>query len=775
MQLSNQYTSNHFSRLQSLSPVFNSITIVLCILFVTVTLPSHRVHAAPLEEIVVTAQKREQSLQEVPLSITAISGENLNNNGIENIEQLQYATPGLSFSQTNGSSFIYIRGVGSDIIGLGDSSVSYNVDGVYVGRPEAALTAFSDVERIEVLRGPQGTLYGRNATGGSINVITKKPTDEFAGNASLQLGNFNKIEFQGAVSGGLSDRLLGRVAVRYSERDGYIDNLLAGSPLHSDIVAGPLPLGLSDPLLVQKGSSAPDELGDEEVFSVIGKLLWDVSDRTTVAFNADFTLDEDNGPNLKVLAPQGLVFDLGATQTLDIHQTEINEGVFEDQRSAGLSATIDVDFGDVALKSITAYRDFTNESLLDSDGDDLRGVDFLQDLDQDQTTQEFQLSGGTDRFQWLTGLFYLREDANWNALVFAGFGVPFNQPPIPPGTNPPANIIFEFRSLTETDAWAVFGQTTYSLSDTWSLTAGARYSYEKKENTTSTPDIFVGTPFSFGLTTPVSRSESWNAFTPKLGLEYRATDDTMWYLSISRGFKSGGYNSTATAASQLAPFDPEFILAYEAGVKSTLMDGRMQLNGSVFYYDYEDLQVFSFNGFASATIENAASAENFGGEIEIITQPTDRFKVYLAAAYLDATYENYLSDGAQIGQPGAPISLSGNTIRNSPEWSFNAALGYDLPLNGGGSVNFSVNGNYKSDVFFDQFNQAILSQDDLFLVNARVAYTLPNDRWQVSAFVRNLTDEEYIVGAVGLPAQNNAPQGYAGNPRTYGMQINYGF
>lgn len=411
-----------------------------------------------------------------------------------------------------------------------------------------------------------------------------------------------------------------------------------------------------------------------------------------------------------------------------------------------------------------------NDSLLDSDGDDLRGVDFLQDLDQQQFTQEFQLGASSEKFDLITGVYYLHEKANWDGLVFAAFGLPANMPPIPSGTNPPANFIFEFRSANETNAWAIFWQTDYKMTQKIIFTAGVRYSHEEKKNTVSTPDSLGG---FFGLVEPRINKKSWEAITPKFGVEYFANDDLMFFASASRGFKSGGFNSTATREDQLTPFDPEFIWSYEGGFKGVFIEKSMQVNGSVFFYDYEDMQVFTFNSESSASIENAANAKGYGAEVELTIIPNERLKILFAAAFLEATFDKYIADGTQIGFAGVPVDLSGNTIRNSPKWSFNVAFNYKLPLAEGASLKFHVDGNYKSEVFFDQFNQSILSQDDLLLVNGKVAYTIADGRWEVALFGINLTGEEYLIGAVGLPAQNNAPQGYVGEPRQYGIQMSY--
>ena len=719
-----------------------------------------------LEEMVVTAQKREQRLQDVPISISAFSGNRLQDSRIEGLHDLQYITPGLSVSSTNGVGFAYIRGVGSDIIGVGaDASVAQYFDGVYIGRPETALMEFHDIARIEVLRGPQGTLYGRNATGGSINIVTEDPTDELEGSASVLYGDYDKLELKGVISGPLAGNLGGRLALRYAERDGFVDNLLAGDPLHTELAPVAPGFGLQDPLTVQQGSSAPDDLFDQEILQLIGKLAWAPTDSVDVLLKIDYTEDDDTGPNLKVLDESGLIFALGATQTPELYKTEIIEGVFEDQESFGISATIDFPIGPIAAKSITAYRDFTNDSLLDSDGDDLRGVDFQQNLDQDQISQEFQFTGSTDKLNWIGGLYFFHEEASWTGNVFAAFPPPFNMPPIPRYTNPPANIIFEFRSSNETDAYAAFGEVSYSVSDKLTLTGGLRYSYEEKENTGHSPPL---------LPEIATLEDDWGEWLPKIAVEYRSSDDLLLYGSISRGFKSGGFNSTPTSEDERVPFDPEFVWAYEAGLKSTYWDGRAQLNASIFYYDYTDLQVFAFTGLAAAVIVNAAEADPYGFELELAAQPADGLNVFFSAAYLKAEYDEFLASGAPIGQAGS-VDLAGNTIRNAPEWKLTGAVEYVWPIANGSELRFWLDGSYVTEVFFDQYNKPVLRQGDLFLTNVRLAYTFPGDRWELAGFVRNISDDEYLTGGVAFAGQGFTPQGYVGEPRQWGGQLTFRF
>ncbi len=717
-----------------------------------------------IQEIVVTARKREENLQGVPISISAITADRIQADGVQSVQDLQYLVPGLSVSSTNGGGFLFIRGVGSDIIGPGgEPGVAYNLDGVYVGRLEAALTQFSDVERIEVLRGPQGTLYGRNATGGSVNVITRAPSDTLSLYGNVMAGNYNAFETEEAISGPITDDLKGRVDVRYARRDGFVKNLLGEGPLRTELA--PAAPGLVDPLVYQRGRSAPDTLDGQNVAAVQGKLVFTPFTASEITLASDYTHDNTSGPDLVPLAHTGLIFGLGANPPASRYQARIDEGVFEDKGNFGVSATGKFGFDGLTLKSISAYRHFTNQSLLDSDGDEIRGVDFYQNLHQNQLSEELQLSGTTQRLDWITGAFFLRERANWDGDVFAAFPFPFNQPPIPPGTNPPANIIFQFQSRNTTNAWAGFGQGSYHLTDTLSATLGVRFSHEQKQYVGNTPPL---------LPEVAHLSNSWHAWTPKYGLEYKPTQDVLLYASASRGFKSGGYNATATSPLEQRAFNPEFLWAYETGIKTTLLNRRLQVNSSVFYYDYKDLQTFAFTGLAAAIIVNAAAAENYGGEIEITALPVDNLRTYFSAAYLHATYTRFLAGGAPIGVPGE-VNLSGNTIRNSPKGSFNAGLEYRFGFANGTSLTVGGDANYKTRVYFDQYNTSVLSQPGFLLVNSRIALQLPGDAWEIAARARNLTDKQYLTGAVALSGQNFTPQGYVGDRRLYELQVSYRF
>lgn len=690
---------------------------------------------AEIEEIIVTAQKIEQGIQDVPISIAAYSGERLEKAGISSTTDLQYAVPSLSVSTNNGVAAVYIRGIGSDAVNsAGDPSVAMHLDGVYIARLESLANTFYDLERVEILRGPQGTLYGRNAAGGSLNIITRKPEQENSGYASVAVGTHELAKLELAAGGGLSENLAGRVALYYLDRDGFTDNV---------------------------GPVGPDTLDNKEVFGFRGALTWDFSETSRLLIVADYMSQETDGTSIKPLDDLSIAVNMGAMLPPGLHETTTNfSGPFDKIKSSGLNITFDKEFENTSIKWITGYREHELDSLFDSDGTDLRVVDLLRDQDQNQFTTELQLFGSSESLSWITGLFYFEEDVTDNFELMRsniGFNVPI-------------------RGESKTEAWAAFAQATYQMTDEFSVTAGIRYSDEKKESfgqvflqpildlgDTSIQNGFIG-----GDYIPLGGSQGsadWSDVSPKLSLQYDFSDDLMAYVSFTQGFKSGGFNLVGIQPS----FEPEDITAYETGLKGDFLDGSMTLALSAFYYDYKDLQVQIF-ATGTAITTNAAKASVTGAELEMRYLVTEGVTFELMASLLDATYDDYFTEDPQTGDP---LDLSGNTLRNAPELSVSADLDYELTLTNGNAFRFWLQANYTSEVYFDQFNTVGVNQEGFTLINARLSYYMGD--FEFALWGRNLTDEDYLNNAVRFDTTGYNAQGYPGNPREIGFETKYRF
>ncbi len=672
-----------------------------------------------IDEITVTAQKRVESLQDVPISIKAFTAEALVKADIENTWDLQGATPNLTVSGNIRTAQIFIRGIGSlQTGGSGDSSSTVHLDGVYLARPEALLGDFLDVERVEVLRGPQGTLYGRNSVGGTINVLSKLPTDELSGYTSVLLGNYNKIRIRGGVSGPISDKWKGRFSVMQSRHDPYTNNI------H--------PLGVGG-------------YHDEDAYWARGMLEYTPSDSFNILFSADFSRYSDNGAvNVPVAVPQPPLADQPFVIPTDIHVANvINQGESSRELSefSGLSAIATRDFGNVTLKSITAYRETYQDTFFPTPSQPFLFANFSPTVEQEQISQELQfLSNSDGPLSWVAGLYLFDEDVTFDTGVDLFFLTPV--------------LNLNFFSTRSISAYAAFVEVTYAFSDALDATVGARYSDEERERSVD------------GQTD----KKSWDAITPKLSLRYHANNDTMIYGTVSRGFKSGAFSNYFGAA---PPVDPEFVWAYEVGLKATMLDNRMLLNLAAFFYDYTDLQVQSFDQSTGIAVAgNATDSEVTGVEVEFVWLPTDAFRIDFSGAWLDAKYLEFQSPNnvVETGIPGSvPVDLSGNTLPGAAKssYSLSAEYGWDA-----GQGRMSVRGEYNwlDDVFFSQFNNPLSGQSSYGLLNGRIEYVFSDDRWNLALFGRNLANEDYFTSSVALPNQG-AIYAAAGNPRTYGIRV----
>jgi len=660
---------------------------------------------AQIEEIIVVAQKREENLQSVPISISAFGAAALYARMIESITDMSGPTPGLIVSGNLRSAQIFIRGIGSGDISIGtDGSSAVYLDGVYLGRTEMALTEFLDVERVEVLRGPQGTLYGRNAVGGAINVLSKPPTDELWLSGSVLAGNFNRLRVRGTASGPISEKVRGRVSFVDQNRDGFVTNGLPGAPR--------------------------EFFHDEDYFGARGSLVLDLNDSIDVSIGADYSHSDDNGKVNINFMPADFMVAAGMTPVVDPFTVFEDMPVFHDLKNYGGHVTVAWNLGTYELKSISSYRKVEEVALFDSDGTEIFVVFVDLARNQQQFSQELRLlSPADERFNWIAGVFYFYEDADQDFdVVFPGFLLPLS-------------------ATNQTDAYAAYFQGSLQLSDRLAVTAGLRYSYEEKDGSNA------GGPIS----------GSWNQATPKLLVEYHANEAVLLYASATKGFKSGGFNSLGI---QSSTFDEETVWAYEGGIKSLWFDSRLRINASVFYYDYSGLQVQTVDATTLEVIlENAASSSITGGEIEVTAQPVDDLTLELWLAFLDAEYDVFNGFDPILG---GTIDLSGNSLRSAPDLSFGVAAQYQINLAKHGSVTLRGEYQWQDDVFFNQFEDPLIGQQSFGLLNARVTWVTANERFGVSLFAKNITDEAYFSTGITF---GFGPLGIIADPRTYGIEL----
>jgi iron complex outermembrane receptor protein len=719
--------------------------------------------AGALEEIVVTARKREERLLDVPVSVTAISSDRIEAQSIASLDDVTYAVPNLSISgggtDAGGTGFgiVYVRGIGQvDYANSIDPGVGTYVDGVYLGRAVGGNLDLPDVQQVEVLRGPQGTLFGKNTMGGAINLTTKRPS--FRNDASLALtyGEDNRIdaEFEGDLR--ISETAAARVAATYRSQDGYLERYYGG-----------------------------DEIGDEDTFIGRAKLELRPSDALDVLFSVDYT--DSGGTSAKTVkvfdplaigdflailwndVPPAFVGDLfddgainGSTPPIpglptvpysviegerigpqnDFNDLRTNAGTgpFDnDFESWGASMRVEWEFGAATLRSITAYR--TLDSVVGGDQDGQRAnasVAFWGD-EQDQFSQEFNLYGTNGRLDWLAGLYYFGEDADASQEIRQN--LPWFM----------VNVLFG----TETESYAGFAEGTWRFNERWSAVAGARYTSEDKDfyaQQLCYPGMIL--PCVNGEFLPrTTTSDSWSSTDPRVGLQFRPTDDWLLYAQYSTGFKSGGFNGRpGSVEGARQSFDMEELEAIEIGAKGTFADGRAVVSLAAFTYDYTDLQMVisglnPMTGTAVAVVGNLGDATINGAEAELTWQPVPRLLLNAAVGYTDAEYDRLdpevLSVITSVGSPAVALDYK---LPRTPEWTVNAGIEYGWPVGAAGDVSARVDYAWVDDQFNDiqNFREAMTPSHDN--VNARITYR-HSERWQLALYGRNLTDEEYVANA----------------------------
>ena len=730
-------------------------------------------NAVEIEEIVVTAQKRAESSQDIGLAVTVLDSDKLVNSDVNNIQDIQTLAPSLQVGESFGFAQVMLRGIGTDNpFAGGDPSVGMHFDGVITGQSSAQFGSLFDVERIEVLRGPQGTLYGRNTTGGSINVITNKPTEELSGYARATVGSHDLIKLEGAVAGPLSENLLGRLAVRSLDRGGYGENIANGS-----------------------------DIDDADQLSLRAQLQWNISDSVSLRLAAESHEEDDanyipkfrsasyDPAPLPALAPQPST----GVRAADPRDINSNVNLQNIREQSSYTAEFDWDINDVfSLVSITNYQEF--EKIPQADFD-MTSDDFYiwsESFDTEQFSEELRLNFDGEKLRGLVGLYYYKEDISSDNRLDLDLVPPFVAD-LNPGLRgctfadnssnqilgaPDENLCFLFRGTSSTEAYALFANAAYDLTPTLTLTVGARYSDETKEGDT-THWTAPGAPL---LT--FADEKSFSEFSPSVRLEWDASDDVMLYASFSEGFKSGIF-----LTGQRTPvLDPELVDAYELGMKGLFFDRQLQLNASAFYYDFQDLQQgrsvpAGTSGF-TLVYENAASAEIKGFETEFTWLPTETLEVFGSATFLNAEYDDYITTDPfdtvfqQLGLISADQDLSqqlaGNSLVQSPDlaWSLGVSKNFEIGSNWTGSA--TVAASYKDKVYFSQFNHEALAQEDVTTINANLIFTSADGKISINAWGKNLSDETVYMGTFILNSSRiNA--GFLAPPRTYGVTVGYNF
>jgi len=722
-------------------------------------------------EIVVTARRREEKLQDVPIAVTAVDGAALESRGLDSVTQIGQIAPNIQFTPGQGGNSggiaPFIRGVGeNDFIITADPAVGTYIDGVYVARTFGATTELLGIDRIEVLRGPQGTLFGKNTIGGAINVVSRTPGQQTSIEADLRYGSFNTVRARVYAETPLSDDWAVGIAALGEFGEGY-QKVPSGDNLgNRNVVAGKITLaGVVGPV--------------DTLLQVDGlRRRQNSAAHSMIAFTPSFfsTLQST------FLAPCCTVpNDIDRTETTDFFN-------HDDTDAVNATLTLSADLGGASVKSITAYRYVS--ALFGRDGDASAAINYAGDLHDEsarQISQELQLSldlGG--RGTLLIGGYAYREktrdnthltvaDGLFPALVAAGLD-PFPTGPDQNG-NPtflPAQFLdfnIDFDNRQRTDNLAIFANGNYELVDGLTLELGARYTWEKKKFDQTAIRQYSGQPLLFG-TPSYTLEKSWDNFSPRASVSYKLKPNLMVYASYSRGFRSGGFDGRPTSLEEVGSYDPETLDAYEVGIKAGL--GRVgTINLALFRNDYTDQQILTSTlspntGLIVVRTENAGQSRIQGIELEGNLRVSPTFSVLGSFGYLDARYLTYFST-----INGVVTDVSGRTPKQAPDVTANGSLVFSPPISDRVDSTFRLDAAYKSAVYIDAENSPLLHQNDYVLLNASAEFRLPDSGWSMRLGVDNLTDKRAIVAGYDARSSFGFVEAYYTPPRRYSVTLTY--
>jgi len=784
-----------------------------------------------LEEVVVTAQKREQSLQDVPISVSAVDGEKMAEAGISNLEDLSAYVP--NFQQANSplGQVISIRGISSGINQGFEQSVVQYVDDIAMGRGPMARMPFMDLERVEILRGPQNVLFGKNSVGGAISITTAKPTEDFEGSVQVEHENkYGTHEIQTMVSGPLSETVAARLAIRAHQQDGYFDNTTNGDDeQQKDELTGRLTLDWTPNDLFNASLKLEHSRFD---FKGRGEEVIAGYDSVNPLY-AGMSYGEI-GEYLTAVTGQ----DIGYEDGTQNRKRQTNHDEYSDNETNQVVLTMNWDFDAFTLTSVTGYADYE----LDEDTDlDLSGLESIRAAQQekfDQISQEVRFTSlGGETVDWIAGAYYQTWDLQYSqknlvddenltsAISDLGLGLLAPSAGVT-GFNPAGSLftnygvttpflaataaarqLYALKEINNTsnardysgnsDTYSAFGQATWNVSEAVRLTLGARYTLEEKdaERSLTIYDTSGGglTPAGieaqlvmgavFGVENhAVKDDRREESVTGTLIAEWDATEDLMLYASVSNGFKAGGFDARAGRADDFE-YEEETVINYEIGTKTELLGGRAQLNTAIFYTDYKDLQVSQFDGTVGFVVGNAAAARSQGIELDGRIMLTEELLLIGSMAYLDYEFKEY--EGAAcppkvtLDTGAVTCDLSGEPNTFAPELSASITLDYITPVSDAFNLHLTMDTAYRAEQFVEATLEPLMEQDSQVNVNARIA--LEADDWMLALVGKNLTDNDDIGYSAATPVSGSALlqaptySGYQVNPRTLAIQAKYNF
>ena len=733
-----------------------------------------------LEEVIVTAQKRSESLQDVPLSVQALDGTKIKEANIQQIAELSSYIPNFQMTETTTGNAVFVRGVGSGNNQGFEQSVGLFVDGIYAGRGQQFRAPFLDVARVEVLKGPQDTLFGKNTLAGAINITTQRPTDEFEGEINASYGEqYDEQEYSGVVSGPLSETVSGRLVGKYAKSDGFLENTYTGS-----------------------NTPASEE------HMVRASVLWDATDTTQVFAKIESGKIDTYGRNVQISNPNGNIFALSGAINVDLLDApayitsgengqfdnlttsdSFNQEKFESENS-GAMIEVQTELEGHTLTAITGYSEYSYADITDGDFGPLRAVEQGVTQNFEQLSQEFRLTSDHDGdVQYVAGVFLQAQELSSRGTIDLSL--------LPIGVAAEVSTLRKMDQDTTTAA--LFGQLDWSVTEALNLTLGLRYGYEKKEATQSVDVLEFGdesrTPttaagpvlFASALAGTVAHAyegnRSGSQFTPTLGAQYHFDSGTMVYVRLAQGFKSGGFNEAETSGvEERFSYDDEEATSLEFGSKMRLLDGAATLNTSVFYSEYDNRQVSSFEGL-SFVVGNAAQSISQGVEVDGRWRATEQLTVGLSMAYLDSTYSEFANAACKAVDAQAATragnvcqqDLAGATTIFAPEWSANLNVRYLQPLGDSLQMALQFDANFADDHFFQQDLDSLDTQAAETVWNARLSLFDDSDAWELALVGKNLTDKTITSTGNDMPLFTGAHFKTTNAPRTFKVQGTYRF
>ena len=726
-----------------------------------------------LEEVIVTAQKREQSLQDVPIAVTAITGDTIKKRAIANGRELLDSIPGLTTAGTGfGKTEYSLRGVGVDDfqVSAGNATAIYQ-DGVVFGSNYGTAGLVFDLDRVEVLKGPQGTLWGRNTTGGLINYVSVKPEigGETNGYVDVTAAEGDEYDFEGAVGFSISENIAARLSATYRSFDGLYDN---GNP----------------------ASPADSNLGGHEWGALRGQISWQPTDRLNTRLAITYSeLDGEDTPQ-KALGLGAFPFDFGFSCSdplrgrpgtscvnllggvADADPYTINSGAdgFQKMELFQTALFVDYEFDSFTTTIITAFQSNVRQELNETDGSPQGVLNANFDDEHEQWSTEIRFASNSDGpWNWVLGGFYYDDELTYfRSNYILAFG----------GTSAGRLNIIEQQNF------AIFGEVSYNFNDRFTATAGLRLTWDERvgairagsivpnptfDNTLIDKQLWFSLPHTI-LANEDNQKEEWFEPSARISLQYALNDDVNLWFTWSRSFRGGDFNGGALANDEFEVTDPEFLSNYEAGFKGDFLDDTLRVNASGYYYDYTDkigfVEIPGARGVLGSIslLANFGDVEGYGAEVEVDWQPMEQLNIYSALAW---TESEFVSTSLALGFGGGDVT--GNTTAKTPALTSNTFITYTVPMAHGGQLAFTLNPHWRDKQFFTDTNTDYESQDAFWILNASVGYTGSGDNWDVRLWVKNLADEEWINDGFTFIAEHMVLPG--GPPRQFGGTLSYRF